>query len=48
MPTTRLGVVARAASGSYVVLNGYVLWVLRLPLWTTLDNVDFSGGVAQW
>jgi hypothetical protein len=48
MPTTHLGVVAQAASGSHVVLNGYVLRVLRLPLSTTLANLDFSGRVAHW
>jgi hypothetical protein len=48
MQTTRLGVVAQAASGSYVVLNSYVLRVLRLPLRITLDELGPSGGVAQW
>jgi hypothetical protein len=33
---------------SYVVLNGYVLRLLRLPLWITLDKLDCGGGVAQW
>ena len=48
MQTTRLGVVAQAASRSYVVLNSYVLRVPRLPLSITLDKLDDSGGVAQW
>jgi hypothetical protein len=48
MPTTRLGVVAQAASGGYVVLNSYVLRVLRLPPWITLGKLRSRGGVAQW